>query len=124
MFLNPLYEQPRIGVSGQILCINAHYLYVNLNDPLRGSGSKRPELRVLNWRIMHASSSLSTTTPSPTIITITQMTTDKASAPKLDVDEYLTSAISVTPADLHRFFTAFLELYNRKYVTRHLRPGG
>ncbi|GJE89121.1 PCI-domain-containing protein [Phanerochaete sordida] len=34
--------------------------------------------------------------------------------PKLDVDEYLTSALSATPAELHPFFTAFKDLHSRK----------
>ena len=41
---------------------------------------------------------------------------EKSTGPKLDVDEYLTTALSATPADLHPFFTAFQELYTRKCV--------
>ena len=46
----------------------------------------------------------------------TEMTVDKPAPPKLDVDEYLTSALSVTPAGLHPYFTAFKDLHSRKYV--------
>lgn len=40
----------------------------------------------------------------------------KPAPPKLDVDEYLTSALSATPAELHPYFTAFKDLHSRKYV--------
>lgn len=42
------------------------------------------------------------------------MAVDKPTGPKLDVDEYLTTALSATPAELHPFFTSFQELYTRK----------
>ena len=41
----------------------------------------------------------------------TQMAVD---IPKLDVDEYLTSALSATPAEIHPYFIAFKDLYSRK----------
>lgn len=46
----------------------------------------------------------------------TSMSVDKPKAPKLDVDQYLTTALSSTPQELHPFFEAFNNLYNRKYV--------
>ena len=46
----------------------------------------------------------------------TEMAVDRPAAPKLDVDEYLTSALSATPAELHPFFSAFKDLHSRKYV--------
>ena len=45
-----------------------------------------------------------------------------AERPKLDVDEYLTSALSATPAELHPYFTAFKDLHSRKYVIEHIVP--
>ncbi|CDO68085.1 hypothetical protein BN946_scf184788.g16 [Trametes cinnabarina] len=42
------------------------------------------------------------------------MAVDKAKAPKIDVDEFLTLAISETPAELHPFFESFRSLYSRK----------
>jgi len=51
--------------------------------------------------------------------TSAQSSSDKQRPPKLDVDEYLTTAISATPSDLHPFFEAFQNLYSRKYA-RHL----
>ncbi|KAI0789255.1 hypothetical protein C8Q75DRAFT_793487 [Abortiporus biennis] len=39
---------------------------------------------------------------------------DKQKAPKLDVETYLTTALSATPAELHPFFQAFLDLHSRK----------
>ena len=45
------------------------------------------------------------------------MAIDKPKAPKLDIDEYLTLAISGTPAELHPFFESFRNLYSRKCVT-------
>jgi hypothetical protein len=46
----------------------------------------------------------------------TEMAVDKPASLKLDVDEYLTSALSATPAELHPYFTAFKDLHSRKYV--------
>ena len=46
----------------------------------------------------------------------TEMAIDKPQAPKLNVDEYLTTALSATPADLHPFFVSFQDLYTRKCV--------
>lgn len=46
----------------------------------------------------------------------TEMTVDRPVRPKLDVDEYLTSALSATPAELHTYFTQFKDLHSRKYV--------
>ncbi|KAH9964863.1 hypothetical protein BC827DRAFT_1126950 [Russula dissimulans] len=37
-----------------------------------------------------------------------------ARPPKLDVEEYLTAAISATPSELHPFFESFQNLYSRK----------
>jgi len=42
------------------------------------------------------------------------MAVDKPKAPKLDVEEYLTTAISATPAELHPFFESFRTLHSRK----------
>ncbi|KZT19576.1 hypothetical protein NEOLEDRAFT_942548 [Neolentinus lepideus HHB14362 ss-1] len=36
--------------------------------------------------------------------------------PKLDVDEYLTTALSATPQELHPFFESFKSLHSRKYA--------
>jgi 26S proteasome regulatory subunit N9 len=44
------------------------------------------------------------------------MAVDKPKAPKLDVDEYLTTALSATPAELHPFFESFRSLHSRKSV--------
>ncbi len=46
----------------------------------------------------------------------TPMAIEKSKAPKLDVDEFLTLAISETPQELHAFFESFQSLYSRKYV--------
>lgn len=35
---------------------------------------------------------------------------------KLDVDAYLATALSSTPAELHPYFQAFQDLHSRKYV--------
>lgn len=43
-----------------------------------------------------------------------QSSSDRPRPPKLDVEEYLTTAISSTPSDLHPFFEAFQNLYSRK----------
>ncbi|CAL1697609.1 unnamed protein product [Somion occarium] len=43
----------------------------------------------------------------------TQMAIDHPT-PKLDVETYLTTALSATPAELHPFFEAFQDLYKRK----------
>ena len=42
------------------------------------------------------------------------MAIDKSKAQKLDVDEYLTTAISATPQELHPFFESFRTLHSRK----------
>ncbi|EIW56758.1 proteasome regulatory particle lid subunit RPN9 [Trametes versicolor FP-101664 SS1] len=42
------------------------------------------------------------------------MSIDKAKGPKLDVDEFLTLAISETPQELHAFFESFRSLHSRK----------
>ncbi|KAI0729160.1 hypothetical protein C8Q72DRAFT_830477 [Fomitopsis betulina] len=42
------------------------------------------------------------------------MAVDKPKAPKIDIDEYLTLALSGTPADLHPYFESFRNLYSRK----------
>ncbi|KAI9456131.1 hypothetical protein BJY52DRAFT_1277392 [Lactarius psammicola] len=39
---------------------------------------------------------------------------DRQKPPKLNVDEYLTTAVSATPSDLHPFFESFQSLYSRK----------
>ena len=44
------------------------------------------------------------------------MTVDKPKQPKLDVDQYLSTAISATPADLHPYFESFQDLYSRRCV--------
>ncbi|KAF7799208.1 hypothetical protein EIP86_010439 [Pleurotus ostreatoroseus] len=44
----------------------------------------------------------------------TEMAVDKSQALKLNVEEYLTTALSATPADLHPFFVSFQDLYTRK----------
>lgn len=44
------------------------------------------------------------------------MAVDKPKAPKLDVEEYLTTALSATPPELHSFFESFRTLHSRKYV--------
>ena len=48
----------------------------------------------------------------------TPMAVDKAKAPKIDIDEFLTLAISETPTELHAFFESFRTLYSRKYVNQ------
>lgn len=47
----------------------------------------------------------------------TPMSIDKAKGPKLDVDEFLTLAISETPQELHAFFESFRSLHSRKSVS-------
>ncbi|PSR71632.1 hypothetical protein PHLCEN_2v12485 [Hermanssonia centrifuga] len=42
------------------------------------------------------------------------MATEKTPVPKLDVEEYLTTALSATPQELHPFFIAFQDLHSRK----------
>lgn len=42
------------------------------------------------------------------------MSVDKPAPPKLDVDAYLSEALTVTPAELHPFFQSFRDLHNRK----------
>ncbi|KAM5538780.1 hypothetical protein V8D89_007502 [Ganoderma adspersum] len=44
----------------------------------------------------------------------TPMAIDKTKTPKLDIDEFLTLAISETPQELHAFFESFRTLYSRK----------
>jgi 26S proteasome regulatory subunit N9 len=34
--------------------------------------------------------------------------------PKLDLDEFIASALSATPSELHPFFQSFSDLYTRK----------
>ncbi|OCH87179.1 PCI-domain-containing protein [Obba rivulosa] len=43
-----------------------------------------------------------------------EMSVDKPKPQKIDVEEYLNVAISVTPAELHPFFESFRTLYSRK----------
>ncbi|KAI0246668.1 hypothetical protein BJV78DRAFT_1252599 [Lactifluus subvellereus] len=43
-----------------------------------------------------------------------QSSSNRSKPPKLDVEEYLTTAISATPSDLHPFFESFQNLYSRK----------
>jgi hypothetical protein len=43
-----------------------------------------------------------------------QSSSDRPRPAKLDVEEYLTTAISSTPSDLHPFFESFQNLYSRK----------
>lgn len=59
----------------------------------------------------------------PPIMT-TPMAVDKAKAPKIDIDEFLTLAISETPQELHAFFESFRTLYSRKYVNQSYSPLG
>ena len=47
----------------------------------------------------------------------TSMAVDKGKAPKIDIDEFLTLAISETPQELHAFFESFRSLYSRKCVS-------
>ncbi|KAA1466869.1 hypothetical protein DENSPDRAFT_831776 [Dentipellis sp. KUC8613] len=42
------------------------------------------------------------------------MAVDKPRQPKLNVEEYLTTALSATPAELHPFFQAFQDLHSRR----------
>lgn len=42
------------------------------------------------------------------------MAVDKPKQPKLNVEEYLTTALSATPAELHPFFQAFQDLHSRR----------
>ena len=50
------------------------------------------------------------------------MAVDKQKQPKLDVDKYLSTAISATPADLHPYFESFQNLHSRKYVRIRYLP--
>ncbi|KAI0270670.1 hypothetical protein BC834DRAFT_1011448 [Gloeopeniophorella convolvens] len=43
-----------------------------------------------------------------------QSTSERPKPPKLNVEEYLTTAVSATPADLHPYFEAFQDLHSRK----------
>lgn len=45
-----------------------------------------------------------------------QMSVDRPKPPKLNVDEYLTTALVATPAELHPFFESFRTLHERKCV--------
>ena len=51
---------------------------------------------------------------SPSMASSAQSSSDRQRPPKLDVEEYLTTAISSTPSDLHPFFESFQNLYSRK----------
>jgi len=53
----------------------------------------------------------------PAIQMASSMAVDKPKQPKLDVDEYLSTAISATPTDLHPYFESFQDLHSRKCVT-------
>lgn len=46
----------------------------------------------------------------------TEMAIDQPRVFKLNVDEYFTTALSATPAELHPFFISFQDLYTRKYM--------
>ena len=50
------------------------------------------------------------------------MAVDKPQVPKLNVEEYLTTALSATPAELHPFFESFQDLHSRKYVASKVDP--
>jgi hypothetical protein len=56
----------------------------------------------------------------PAMSSATRTAIEKAKStskqPKLDVEEYLTAALSSTPPELHAFFQSFLELHSRKCV--------
>lgn len=58
-----------------------------------------------------------TRSASPAVQMASSMAVDKPKQPKLDVDQYLSTAISSTPADLHPYFDSFQDLHSRKYVT-------
>ena len=58
-----------------------------------------------------------TRSTSPAVQMASSMAVDKPKQPKLDVDQYLSTAISATPADLHPYFESFQDLYSRKYVS-------
>lgn len=52
-----------------------------------------------------------------------QMAVDAPKPPKLDLDVFISTALSATPADLHPYFEAFRTLHTRKCVLTHLdRP--
>jgi hypothetical protein len=68
------------------------------------------------------SSRLVPSKPPMSTSTSEQSSSDRQRPPKLDVEEYLTTAISATPSDLHTFFEAFQNLYSRKYARRPLLP--
>lgn len=55
--------------------------------------------------------------PHPAVQMASSTVVEKPKQPKLDVDQYLSTAISATPADLHPYFESFQNLYSRKYVT-------
>ena len=56
-------------------------------------------------------------TPHPAVQMASSVVVDKPKQPKLDVEQYLSTAISATPADLHPYFDSFQSLHSRKYVT-------
>ena len=45
-----------------------------------------------------------------------QMAVDAPKPPKLDLDEFISTAISATPAELHPYFESFRNLHTRKFV--------
>ena len=53
--------------------------------------------------------------PTLTVQMASSTAADKPKQPKLDVDKYLTTAISATPAELHPYFESFQNLHSRKY---------
>lgn len=46
-----------------------------------------------------------------------QMPIDVSKPPKLDLDQFIGTAISATPAELHPYFESFRTLHTRKWVT-------
>lgn len=46
--------------------------------------------------------------------TVAMSSANRQKPPKLNVDEYLTTAISATPSELHPFFETFKTLHSRK----------
>ena len=47
------------------------------------------------------------------------MAVDPTKPYKLDLDQFIATAVSATPAELHPYFQSFQTLYNRKYVTEY-----
>jgi 26S proteasome regulatory subunit N9 len=45
-----------------------------------------------------------------------QIAVDAPKPPKLDLDEFISTAISATPQELHLFFESFRNLHTRKFV--------